>query len=319
MFVETKAKGGRPTRLQLVRHDEIRASGGRVYVAHTVERVDELVAMLGPLPREAEDADPTLFLTSGAEVSELVTTADLLGRPHEPDLDEETFDTFAHVLVDEAQDVTPLQWRMLRRRGAQASWTIVGDLAQSSWPDLDEVGRASRELIGTGMHREFRLSVNYRSPKEVFDLAADVVRRAYPKADLPTAVRSTGIEPELARVSEAGLVSELAGRLDALTELVPGTVGVIVPPSRIDRLRGAVLARLASELNAVDIDRVWFVTPLEAKGLEFDAVVVVAPDEIVAESPGGIRVLYVALTRPTQRLITLDVGESAGAWRRPRT
>jgi hypothetical protein len=281
--------------------------------------LDELVAMLGPLPREAEDADPTLFLTSGAEVSELVTTADLLGRPHEPDLDEETFDTFAHVLVDEAQDVTPLQWRMLRRRGAQASWTIVGDLAQSSWPDLDEVGRASRELIGTGMHREFRLSVNYRSPKEVFDLAADVVRRAYPKADLPTAVRSTGIEPELARVSEAGLVSELAGRLDALTELVPGTVGVIVPPSRIDRLRGAVLARLASELNAVDIDRVWFVTPLEAKGLEYDAVVVVAPDEIVAESPGGVRVLYVALTRPTQRLITLDVGESAGAWRRPRT
>ncbi len=281
--------------------------------------LDELVAMLGPLPREAEETDPTLFLTSGSEVSELVTTAELLGRQHEPELDEETFDTFAHVLVDEAQDVTPMQWRMLRRRGAQASWTIVGDLAQSSWPDLDEVGRAARELIGNGMHREFRLSVNYRSPKEVFDLAAEVVRRDYPKADLPIAVRSTGIEPELERVSEASLVSELTGRLDALTELVPGTVGVIVPPSRIEKLREAVLKRLASELNAVDIDRVWFVTPLEAKGLEYDAVVVVSPDEIVTESPGGVRVLYVALTRPTQRLVTLDVGESSGAWRGSRT
>jgi DNA helicase IV len=282
--------------------------------------LDELVAILGPVPPEADDADPTLFLTSGSEVSELVTTADLMAhRPEAPDPDDDAFDTYAHLLIDEAQDVTPMQWRMLRRRGAQASWTVVGDLAQSSWPDLEEVGRASRELIGTGLHREFRLSVNYRSPKEVFELAASVVKRAYPNADLPTAVRSTGIEPELDRVTEAALVSELAGRLDDLTDDVPGTVGVIVPPSRIERLRDSVLARLASEVNTVDIDRVWFVTPLEAKGLEYDAVVVVAPDEIVAESPGGVRVLYVALTRPTQRLVTIDVGESSGAWRRSRS
>lgn len=162
--------------------------------------------------------------------------------------------------------------------------------------------------------------MNYRSPKEVFDLAAEIVKRAYPKADLPTAVRSTGNEPELARVSEAALVSDLAARItDTLTDQVPGTVGAIVPPSRIEALQAAVLRRLASEMNSVDIDRVWFVTPLEAKGLEYDAVVVVSPDEVVAESPGGVRVLYVALTRPTQLLVTLDVGESAGAWRRSRS
>lgn len=281
--------------------------------------LDELVAMLGPVPREAE-VDPTLFLSSGAEVAELVTTADLLARPAESgDGTEDTYSTYAHLLIDESQDVTPMQWRMLRRRGAQASWTIVGDLAQSSWPDLDEVGRAVRELIGTAPHREFRLSVNYRSPKEVFDLAADVVRRAYPKADLPTAVRSTGVEPRLLRTSESALVTELAEQLDALTSEVPGTVGVIVPPSRIARLRTAVLARLASTMNPVDVDRVWFVSPLEAKGLEYDAVVVVAPDEIVEESPGGVRVLYVALTRPTQILVTLDVGGAAGAWRGSRS
>ncbi len=282
--------------------------------------LDELVAVLGPVPREAEDADPTLFLTSGAEVSELVTMADRLARPVEAaDTPEDTYATYAHLLIDESQDVTPLQWRMLRRRGAQASWTIVGDLAQSSWPDLDEVGRAVRELIGSAPHREFRLSVNYRSPKEVFDLAAGIVRRAYPKADLPTAVRSTGVDPRLLRTSESALVTDLAEQVDALTSEVPGTVGVIVPPSRIERLRAAVPARLASSLNPVDVDRVWFVSPLEAKGLEYDAVVVVAPDEIVEESPGGVRVLYVALTRPTQVLVTLDVGEAAGAWREFRS
>nr|NLI51397.1 AAA family ATPase [Propionibacterium sp.] len=282
--------------------------------------LDELVAMLGPVPVETEDVDPTLFLASGAAVAELVTTADLLARPVEPaDPGEDTYSTYAHLLIDESQDVTPMQWRMLRRRGTQASWTIVGDLAQSSWPDLDEVGRAVRELIGTAPHREFRLSVNYRSPKEVFDLAAEVVRRAYPKADLPTAVRSTGVEPELLRTSVSALVTDLAAQLDALTSEVPGTVGVIVPPSRIERLRAAVLARLSAAMNPVDLDRIWFVTPLEAKGLEYDAVVVVSPDEIVAESPGGVRVLYVALTRPTQRLVTLDVGEGAGVWRGSRS
>ena len=143
--------------------------------------------------------------------------------------------------------------------------------------------------------------------------------RAYPKADLPTAVRSTGIEPELRRTSDSALVTDLAAQLDALTSEVPGTVGVIVPPSRIEKLKAAALARLTSTMNPVDIDRVWFVTPLEAKGLEYDAVVVVAPDEIVAESPGGVRGLYVALTRPTQRLVTLDVGAAAGAWRGSRT
>ena len=97
-----------------------------------------------------------------------------------------------------------------------------------------------------------------------------------------------------------------------------------MPPSRIEELRLEVLAALAGDPGdpdgpgGPDLERLWFVTPLEAKGLEYDAVVVVSPDEVVAESPGGVRVLYVALTRPTQRLVTLDVGESAGVWRGSR-
>ena len=97
-----------------------------------------------------------------------------------------------------------------------------------------------------------------------------------------------------------------------------------MPPSRIEALQLEVLAALAGDPGdpdgpgGPDLERLWFVTPLEAKGLEYDAVVVVSPDEVVAESPGGVRVLYVALTRPTQRLVTLDVGESAGVWRGSR-
>jgi DNA helicase IV len=142
-----------------------------------------------------------------------------------------------------------------------------------------------------------------------------VVKKAYPRADLPRAVRSTGHQPELLRVSEAGLLSDLARIIDRLTDAVGGTVGVIAPPSRLDELRRTLPGRMAYRMNPVNMERVLFVSPLEAKGLEYDAVVVVSPDEVVAESPGGVRVLYVALTRPTQLLVTIDVGESSGAWR----
>ena len=249
-----------------------------------------------------------------ADVTEFVTTADRLARTVEHDFREDRHETYAHMLVDESQDITPMQWRMLRRRGSQASWTIVGDLAQSSWPDLDEVGRAVRDLIGTAPHRDFRLSVNYRSPAEVFDLAAKVVKAHFPKADLPRAVRSTGHQPELLHTSESALVSDLVRIVDRLTDSVGGTVGVIAPPSRLDHLRTALPPRLSTRMNPANLARVIFVSPLEAKGLEYDAVVVVSPDEVVEQSPGGVRVLYVALTRATQMLVTLDVG-GPGAWR----
>ncbi|MFZ0529137.1 MAG: UvrD-helicase domain-containing protein [Propionicimonas sp.] len=274
-----------------------------------VALLDELVAMLGPIvPDEPED--PLIFLADGSEMQEVVTTADRLRTPQETDPHAEQHDTFAHVLVDEAQDISPMQWRMLRRRGSQASWTIVGDPAQSSWPDLDESDRALTELIGSAPHRSFRLSTNYRSPAEVFQLAAEVVRRDFPQVDLPIAVRSTGVVPLLLRAGEDDLVARLDAVVSDLAQAVEGTIGVIAPPSRLDGLAAADLPGVLANGQ-----RVSLVSPLNAKGLEYDAVVVVGPDEIVAESPGGTRVLYVSLTRPTQRLVTIDVGPSAGAWR----
>jgi len=281
--------------------------------------LDELVSLLGPVPAE-ENQEVSLFLEGDAEVSEVVTTMERLSEPQEVDPFATVHDTYAHILVDEAQDVTPMQWRMLRRRGASASWTIVGDPAQSSWPDAVEYERAIAELIGRAPVRRFRMSTNYRSPAEVFELAARVVATEFPTVDIPAAVRSTGIEPDLRTVAVDRVEEESVEIVRSLLSLVAGTIGVIGPPSR----QGA-LARALHAADLPDASRIVVVTPLQAKGLEYDAVLVVGPDEIAAESAGGIRTLYVALTRPTQRLVTLDPvtghgpagnGKAVAGWRR---
>ena len=130
--------------------------------------LDELVHLLGPVPEEA-DSVPSLFLEDDAEYSEVVTTMDRLEPAREVDPFASAHQTYAHILIDEAQDVTPMQWRMLRRRGSSASWTVVGDPAQSSWPDPAESARAVSDMVGNAPLRRFRMSTNYRSP------AADVL------------------------------------------------------------------------------------------------------------------------------------------------
>ncbi|QDP98918.1 AAA family ATPase [Microlunatus elymi] len=287
------------------------AGGGEPTIADGA-LLDELIDRIGPVPQT--ETEPNIFLDDeGSQVSELVTVADRLSVQREVDPFAEPYQTYAHILLDEAQDISPMQWRMLRRRGQHASWTIVGDPAQSSWPDPDEVQRAIQQVIGKAPHREFHMSTNYRSPAEVFELAAKVALHAYPKADLPKAVRSVGIEPEL-RVAQRGddLGPDAVRAVRDLLTVVEGTVGVICPPSLLD----SVETKINSEIDDHDLRRVIVVTALQAKGLEYDGVLVVSPDDLVSQTPGGERVLYVALTRPTQRLITLDRTPGA-TWRRP--
>jgi DNA helicase IV len=271
--------------------------------------LDELVHLLGPVP-PSEEPEPSLFLDADSEVTEVVTTADRMSSVREVDPFELTHATYAHILVDEAQDVSPMQWRMLRRRGPAASWTIVGDPAQSSWPDPEEANRAIAQMIGTAPIRRFRMSTNYRSPAEVFDLAATVVRQAYPQADRPRAVRTVGAEPRLLVAGLEGLADSTVTEVTQLLTEVDGTIGVIGP----QRLLPALTERL-SAAGALGSGRVRVLGPTESKGLEYDAVLVVDPDQIIATAPGGARALYVALTRPTQRLVTLDAAPGAG-WRR---
>ncbi|MEL4504146.1 UvrD-helicase domain-containing protein [Luteococcus sp. H138] len=289
--------------------DDDRSTGWSVA---DIALLDELVSIIGPTPR-SEERDEPLFLEGMDQVAEIVTTADLLRDEREDSLDDEPHNTYAHVLVDEAQDVTPMQWRMLRRRGPQASWTLVGDPAQSSWPVPAETEQVMRELIGTAPHRTFRLTKNYRSPAEVFRLAAKVITPVFPDADLPEAVRSTGNDPLLVTAPRGDLMTAIGEQVATLSEQVDGTIGIIVPPSLMRTVRRQASAQPQIVEN---LERCVVVTPLESKGLEYDGVLVVSPDDIVEETPGRERVLYVALTRPTQRLTILDVDGRPGAWRR---
>ncbi|MGV8848741.1 MAG: HelD family protein [Propionibacteriaceae bacterium] len=270
-----------------------------------VALLDELVHLLGALPAELEQ---DVFI-EGGETAELITLGDRFSETRDLDT-EEPHSTYAHVLIDEAQDITPLQWRMLRRRGPQASWTIVGDPAQSSWPDVEESRRALVDLIGTSPSRTYRLSTNYRSPAEVFDLASAYIVHSFPEADLPVAVRTTGNHPVLSETPTAEFGDAVARVLGELLGSLEGTVAAIASPSRVAEVRRIVAADAALAADK----RLVILTALDAKGLEHDGVLVVDPDSIVAESPGGERVLYVALTRATQRLVTLDVG-GTGSWR----
>jgi DNA helicase IV len=315
----------------LLSHEEQRLlakSWGGEELALSVEDVpliDELRYALGDVPQRTDDErdlDETSLLTGGHDMQELLTAADReyapSGRAWAPPAHRLEDDPFAHVLVDEAQDLTPMQWRMVGRRGKTASWTIVGDPAQSSWPDPAEAAEARAvALEGKELH-EFHLSTNYRNSAEIYDFAAAYARRVRLDADLPTAVRSTGVEP---RVVTDVTELEAATREAVLdvTRRVGGTVGIVVPAARrseanawlaswpelADDAPGA-RAAIDSSVTPSGEDRVVVLTGLDTKGLEFDGIVVVRPEEIEAESVTGRSTLYVVLTRATQLLTTVS-------------
>ncbi|WAZ22083.1 AAA family ATPase [Streptomyces cinnabarinus] len=261
---------------------------------HDIAMLDELQAILGApaRPRKKRELDPLDQLTG---LEELMPVREESQRERAERLAQERVE-YAHVIVDEAQDLTPMQWRMVGRRGRHATWTVVGDPAQSSWSDPDEAAEARDEALGTRPRRRFQLTVNYRNPAEIAELAAKVLALAMPGSESPTAVRSTGVRPRFAVVRDtlAETVREEAARL---LERVDGTVGVVVAMQRREEA-----ARWLAGLG----DRVVALGSLEAKGLEYDATVVVSPAEIADESPAGLRVLYVALTRATQQLTVVS-------------
>ncbi len=210
----------------------------------------------------------------------------------------EHYDEYSHIVIDEAQDLSPMQWRMVGRRGKYASWTVVGDPVQSSWPDPAEAESARTSALGARTtRRQFQLRTNYRNSAEIFELAAQVVQDVATADQLPIAVRSTGVKPAVLLADPTELAESLRAATRQLLDELDGTVGVITSASRLDEAR-AVLADVRD-------DRLSVIDGIEAKGLEYDAVVLVEPTELVAESTTGPRTLYVALTRATQRLTVL--------------
>ncbi len=270
--------------------------------------VDELRVLLGEPPRPNRKRNRSRnrgIDFAGDDIRELSTVTDRYFSAPERAPRPDNYGGYSHVLVDEAQDVSPMQWRMLGRRGGQASWTIVGDAAQSAWPDLAEARRARDDALRGKQIRRFHLTTNYRNSAEIFEFAADVVRRAVPDADLPRAVRRTGVPPDRRTARPSTLPTAVSKAVADLLAAVEGTVGVIAPAAR----RDTVATWLTGSNHG---GRVHVVDGMRAKGLEYDGVVIVAPDEIEVESPVGIRVLYVALTRATHRLITVGTREWRG-------
>src|SRR3954469_2116007 len=200
--------------------------------------------------------------------------------------------TFGHVIVDEAQELSAMDWRLLMRRSPNRSMTLVGDVAQTgaaggarSW------GEALSPYVADRWRLE-QLTVNYRTPAEIMAVAARVLAEVDPALSAPSSVRETGVPPWSAR--PASLAGELPGLVAReLSEVDGGTVAVLVPARRFDEV-SSWLSEHDERLSVLTVER--------AKGLEFDSVVLVAPDEVVAGSPRGLNDLYVALTRATRRL-----------------
>jgi hypothetical protein len=279
-------------------------SAAGTWTIDDVALLDEVAALLGrhPAPPPARPAgdDGGIRLT-GDRLRVEVELADV---------EADDYRDFAHVVVDEAQDLSPMQWRMLARRGPYASWTVVGDLAQRSRVAEPRTWEEVAALIGRREVTIRGLTVNYRTPAEVVDLARAVLAAAGHDPDgVPQAVRETGEAPVLHRVDD--IVGVAAREAVARVRAREGTVAVIAPPADL----AAVEDALDAMAETAELDRIRVLDPRTAKGLEFDDVIVAAPEAIAAASAVGTHQLYVAVTRATRTLtlVASRDGEVPGA------
>ncbi|GIH03164.1 DNA helicase [Rhizocola hellebori] len=219
---------------------------------------------------------------------------------------------YAHIVVDEVQDLSPMQLRSIARRSSTGSLTIVGDLSQSTgaWA-RDSWAEVAEHLPAKLEHHVVNLRYGYRVPKQIFDHAAPLHRVAAPEAVAPEAVREGPQGPRIHRAEEA----DRAGRVATMAAVHAAEgrfVGIICAAPQRGEVEEALAANGSSWSSADrgELGRaINLVSPQEAKGLEFDAVIVVEPEAIVASDPRGLRLLYVALTRTTGYLDVIAVGD----------
>ncbi|WP_181782691.1 HelD family protein [Pseudonocardia pini] len=221
--------------------------------------------------------------------------------------------TYGHVIVDEAQELSAMAWRLVMRRVPSRSMTVVGDVAQTG----DIAGASAwSDVLSPFVQNRWRLeqlTVNYRTPAEIADVADDVLAAIDPGLTPPGSVRSTGVPPRALAVAPGSLNGADGVLADIVAEdraaVGEGRTAVLVPSARVAAIRSGVLGEAAGE-DPEDLEAPVVVLPVGAsKGLEFDAVVLVEPAEVLAESPRGLNDLYVALTRATQRLTVVHAAD----------
>lgn len=211
---------------------------------------------------------------------------------------------FGHVIVDEAQDLTPMQWRMIARRARGHSMTIVGDVAQRTtgqpggWEDLlpDEFGEVKR----------FNLSTNYRSPEEIEPYAHAVLEALDPGLHPPISIRKSGHPVITHRVTSDSVTSPtgVAPHVQSTTEAPTLRDARRLALDLVEEVDGGRVAVISITPTEISHPQIRCLSPAASKGMEFDAVIVVEPAEIL-EEPHGLGLLYVALTRTTDRLVIM--------------
>jgi DNA helicase IV len=220
---------------------------------------------------------------SAADIPLLDEVAALLG---------ESVPVFGHVVVDEAQELSEMDWRMLVRRCPSRSMTVVGDLAQTG----SAAGATSWDRVPRP-RRLAQLTVNYRTPAEIMAVAADLLAAHHPALRPPRSVRSSGEAPW--RLRAADVPAALAALAEAHTG---GKLAIIAPET------GELAAALSLPAPPDLTGEVVLLTPAEAKGLEFDVVVLADPAAVLAAGPHGPNDLYVAMTRATRGLGVVHPG-----------
>ena len=216
--------------------------------------------------------------------------------------------TFGHIVVDEVQDLTPMQLRMVTRRSLSGSMTVVGDIAQATgplapndWKDVLEhlPGRKTPRIVG--------LSVGYRIPAQIMELADKVMHAATPGLRAPRSVRDGDEVPVITAVDSADALNNavIARARVLLQQSDGGRTAIICPDDMVDQMSSTLTAASVphGRAQAAGLDENLSIVPASlAKGLELDDVIVVEPSEIVADDAQGLRLLYVTLTRSTRSL-----------------
>jgi DNA helicase IV len=256
--------------------------------------------------------------TAGVDV--LVTAEDLVDQNQERETrltaaERATTDrswAFGHIVVDEAQELSPMQWRLLVRRCPLKSFTIVGDIAQtSSVAGANSWHSALGPMFGDRWQLE-ELTVNYRTPSQIAEAAARMATAAGLVVSAPKAVREGRWSPIIDTVGKGQIVNKLVEVLPEELDAIEGGLMAVIAdgdllPEASAALRAVYGHRVGTGAGSYAQDIV-VISPREAKGLEFDGVVVLEPTDMLNHEHGRVGDLYVAMTRPTQRLRLIAAG-----------